>query len=229
MGDTDRENTETDPINPEDESADPSSTNLALAYHYLGGSIRDQRAAASFVCGGTFPVVSSPVRVFWAKQDNVHEANQLALPLDSTSKKDSSIEMLDQLVADCEPASFGRGQEDVIDVDYRKAGKLDPDRFVSNFCPADFGIINIVEQILLPNFNTQLENLLPFRRLKAELYKLNVGGSCIYRHSDVLISFGFRSILAHLGFSRSTSTHPALELRLARLSSAFHRHSQVES
>ncbi|KAJ5173142.1 hypothetical protein N7492_005735 [Penicillium capsulatum] len=42
------------------------------------------------------------------------------------------------------------------------------------FHPADFGILESVEQVLLPRFNSDVQNLLPFRRLTAELYKLNV-------------------------------------------------------
>lgn len=78
-------------------------------------------------------------------------------------------------MSDCEPASFGRGQEDVLDPEYRRAGKLDPSRFVSDFCPHESGIVRLAEQYLLPNYKEHLEHTLPFRSLKAELYKLNVG------------------------------------------------------
>ncbi|KXG52467.1 Oxoglutarate/iron-dependent dioxygenase [Penicillium griseofulvum] len=78
------------------------------------------------------------------------------------------------LVVDCDTASFGRGKEEVIDPQYRKAGKLEPQNFLTSFHPADFGILQNLEQILLPNFNTDKQNSLPFRKLSAELYKLNV-------------------------------------------------------
>lgn len=142
----------------------------------LEESIAGQRAAASFVCGGSISTVASPVRLFWAKKEDATEAHQLALPLNATATAESSLQALRRLVADCEAASFGRGQQDMMDPEYRRAGKLDPCRFVSNFSPTDHGIMHIAEQVLLPNFNTQTENHLPFRRLKAELYKLNVSG-----------------------------------------------------
>lgn len=156
----------------------PSLTKLAFGEvcRHLEDSIAGERAAAAFVCGGSVSTVASPVRLFWAKSENANEAHQLVLPLNATSTEESSLQTLHQLVADCDAASFGRGQQDVMDLEYRRAGKLDPCRFVSNFSPADCGILHFAEQILLPNFNTGLENNLPFRRLKAELYKLNVSG-----------------------------------------------------
>lgn len=79
-----------------------------------------------------------------------------------------------QLVADCDVASFEKGQQDVVDPEYREAGKLDPRNFASSFHPTDLGILENVEQILLPSISTDIQNRLPFRKLSAELYKLNV-------------------------------------------------------
>lgn len=117
--------------------------------------------------------MSSPVRIYWGTKDCAVK-REIVLPLDSEPRPDRSVDRLQELVEDCVPASFGRGQEDVMDPEYRKAGKLDPHRFASSFHPADFGIIENVEQILLPRLNTSTENSLPFRKLRAELYKLNV-------------------------------------------------------
>ncbi|KAJ5248401.1 hypothetical protein N7524_012361 [Penicillium chrysogenum] len=129
--------------------------------------------------------VSPPVRICWRTDaDNI--LRELTLPLDSQA--DSKAESgLRQLVVDCEPASFGKGQQDVLDPKYRKAGKLEPRSFLTSFHPSDLGILQNVEQILLPNFNTDLENRLPFRKMHAELYKLNVysGPSGLFRkHVD---------------------------------------------
>lgn len=130
---------------------------------------------------------SPPVRIFWTSKDEAKtdeprdkvqkldsRAQKLILPLNSKNLSDSNMERLHQLVADCEPASFGRGQEDVLDPEYRMAGKLDAEQFASSFHPADFGIIENIEQILLPRFNSDNENYVWLRRLRVELYKLNV-------------------------------------------------------
>jgi hypothetical protein len=112
------------------------------------------------------------VRVWW-QTDGDNILRKLTLHIDSQagSKTESGLR---QLVIDCEPASFGKGQQDVLDPKYRKAGKLEPRSFLTSFHPSDFGILQNVEQILLPNFDTDLENRLPFRKMHAELYKLNV-------------------------------------------------------
>ena len=57
----------------------------------------------------------------------------------------------------------------MLDDNYRKAGKLDTDQFLTSFCPYATGIIDVVTQLLLPN-STGGEP----RAIKAELYKLNV-------------------------------------------------------
>lgn len=155
----------------------------------LRESIEGEHSSASFACGGTIPMgnvkegdgfaadsdstrrISPPVNIFWATERNSH-ARKLVLPLSGT--QDSNQNLLQQLVADCSPATFGQGGQDVLDPSYRKAGKLDPDLFASSFHPADFGILENIEQILLPSVSTKLENCLRFRKITANLYKLNV-------------------------------------------------------
>ncbi|KAL2816979.1 hypothetical protein BJX63DRAFT_386943 [Aspergillus granulosus] len=144
-----------------------------------------QRATASFSCGGSIPIhvdtdvarrknctTSPPVTIFWGKKYDA-AACKLVLPVD-TSLPEASPDTLRHLVADCEAASFGRGQQDVIDPEYRKAAKLDTDQFATGFHPADFGILDHVGQILLPSISSEKDSQLHRRRLKAELYKLNV-------------------------------------------------------
>lgn len=172
------------------DAAPPTLSHIAIndLQRQLIESIAGERASASFVCGGTISVmnievadntaafrrtVSPPVRVYWDSRDG-GMAQKLVLPLNDTINHSPDQEKLRQLVADCDIATFGRGQQDVIDPEYRKAGKLNSDQFLSSFDPSAFGIIENVEQVLLPRFNTDEENSLPFRKLKAELYKLNV-------------------------------------------------------
>lgn len=161
----------------------PTLGNLAFneACVDLEKTIIGERTAACFVCGGTVPTMSS-VRLYWDTAEHA-EYDKLVLPLDSKSTGEDGIKSLHQLVSDCEPASFGRGQQDVMDPEYRRAGKLDPSRFVSDFQPDE--IVRRVEQYLVPNFSKNTEKQLPFRRLKAELYKLNVSRSDM-RHGHIL-------------------------------------------
>jgi len=79
----------------------------------------------------------------------------------------SGDQALQQLIAACDPASFGVGGKEVHDETYRKATKLDTDDFCTNFCPHDAGIIDIINQLLVPEVDVR-------RSVKPELYKLNV-------------------------------------------------------
>ncbi|KAJ5501876.1 Oxoglutarate/iron-dependent dioxygenase [Penicillium fimorum] len=186
------------------------SENLAST----GGTLRQKKASASFVCGDLVSIdakkaadssissqtipVSPPVRVCW-RTDGDNIPREVALPLGSNADSKSSPDGLHRLVVDCGPASFGRGQEDIIDLNYRKAGKLEPRHFFISFHPLDFGILQNVEQILLPNFNTVQDNSLPFRKPSAELYKLNeftrdhldFPGSILTRRDPQGGAFGF--------------------------------------
>src|SRR5699024_8428851 len=87
---------------------------------------------------------------------------------------DNSPNSVKQLVNSCTPATFGREEEDVLGTSYRDAGALDPDSLGTTFHPADFGILNLIEQLLLPSIYSTVGNEFLSRRVKAELYKLNV-------------------------------------------------------
>ncbi|RDW90194.1 2OG-Fe(II) oxygenase [Aspergillus mulundensis] len=168
-----------------------SKTAIAQAFREIGNHMD-----SPFTCGGTIDITdhkdsnksghdvaakktSLPVTVYW-RADSVSKAHWLTLPVQSTS-------VLRQLVDDCEPATFGRGQEDVLDPKYRMAGKMDTNNFSTLFHPGDFGIIENIEKVLLPSVSTEEQSDLGFRKLHAELYKLNVysGPSGLFRkHVD---------------------------------------------
>ncbi|KAF9789897.1 hypothetical protein BJ322DRAFT_564598 [Thelephora terrestris] len=76
-------------------------------------------------------------------------------------------EDLDSLVAACDPATFGRGDEDVYDESYRKAFKMDAANFAVQFDLAASGLIGTLEDRLLQGDTGNM-------KIKAELYKLNV-------------------------------------------------------
>ncbi|KAJ5698904.1 hypothetical protein N7462_000909 [Penicillium macrosclerotiorum] len=173
-------------------SGAPALTTLAFekSCSQLEKLIANEKASATFICGGQIQIehntsvpthqVSRPVRIAWTAKDGSEE-RKLVLPI--TAYPDSNVERIRQLATDCSAASFGRRHEDVIDPEYRNAGKLDPEQFLSSFHPADFGIIEDVEQFLLPNFISDAENQLPSRKLTAELYKLTRLGDLV-DHSD---------------------------------------------
>ncbi|EME83948.1 uncharacterized protein MYCFIDRAFT_152230 [Pseudocercospora fijiensis CIRAD86] len=90
---------------------------------------------------------------------------QLFFPGTETTSSDFQA-----LLSACQPASFGRGGDEVHDEEYRKAGKLDRSAFATSFCPYEAGIIDVVGQLLLP----QTKHLKDKRSIKAQLYKLNI-------------------------------------------------------
>ncbi|PYH85821.1 hypothetical protein BO82DRAFT_326637 [Aspergillus uvarum CBS 121591] len=167
----------------------------------LRTAIEDENSSALFACGGSIPVVdrgqassgdkatittTSPVHVYWSTARSDSAARKLVLPLDELVPQSRSA-ALDDLVADCQPASFGRNGEEILDPSYRLAGKIDPSHFASSFHPADFGILQMVENVLLPGISEK--DLVReddgskkrkdraarhSRKLHAELYKLNV-------------------------------------------------------
>lgn len=156
------------------------------ACRQLRDAIESETSSASFTCGGSIPIANligpdqptagptSPcVQVVHWGAEHDYTAQRLTLPVPSETSV-SSIHGLQSLLDACQPASFGRGGQDILDPEYRRAGKLDTDRFLTSFHPADFGIIELIEQILLPGISSETENRLQFRKLKAELYKLNV-------------------------------------------------------
>ncbi|GAB1194374.1 hypothetical protein APSETT444_003619 [Aspergillus pseudonomiae] len=158
--------------------------------------IEGERTTASYACGGSIPIaqtaalpenhprVSGPINIFWSIEDG--SARRLSLPL-RTDAEDASPEVLQHLIASCGPASFGRGEQNIMDLSYRKAGKLDPENFATSFHPADFGIIEAIEKVLLPGMLGKATNKLGSRKIYAELYKMNIysGPSGLFRsHVD---------------------------------------------
>ena len=82
------------------------------------------------------------------------------------------MDEIEQLSAACDPATFGRGGEDVYDESYRKAVKMDASNFAVQFDPVRTGLIKIIEEQLLSS--SQGSGM----SISAEIYKLNVyGGS----------------------------------------------------
>ncbi|KAI0806650.1 hypothetical protein C8Q74DRAFT_1223495 [Fomes fomentarius] len=81
----------------------------------------------------------------------------------------ASSDQMDHLAAQCQPATFGRNDEDVLDETYRKAGKMDVEQFMLAFDVERAGLIDVVRTCLFPGEEET-------KHVKAELYKLNVYG-----------------------------------------------------
>jgi hypothetical protein len=79
---------------------------------------------------------------------------------------------LEQLAQACQPATFGRNDEDVMDETYRKAGKMDSELFSTPLVYEYTDVVKIVRDRLLDGTDS-------LRKLKIELYKLNVYGTCL--------------------------------------------------
>ncbi|KAF7288949.1 Fe2OG dioxygenase domain-containing protein [Mycena indigotica] len=94
---------------------------------------------------------------------------------------DATEEQLARLAESCQPATFGKGTEDILDESYRKAGKLDCADFAASL---DVGTLRLVEAISpdLLDGRDDVED----KSIKAELYKLNVygPGSFFKAHKD---------------------------------------------
>ncbi|KAJ7211620.1 hypothetical protein GGX14DRAFT_623193 [Mycena pura] len=86
-----------------------------------------------------------------------------------------------ELAAACQPATFGVDQKDVLDETYRKAVKMDNDKFSASLDIAASGILKAISPDLLDGQKGGDE-----KALRAELYKLNVygPGSFFKAHKD---------------------------------------------
>ncbi|KAK3628600.1 hypothetical protein LTR22_022285 [Elasticomyces elasticus] len=140
----------------------------------LASAVSAENSRATFACGGIIKIArpASPDSTPRAEHDLPPSTHPVTLRFGP----DGSGNLL-SLPAD---ANFDADGENVLDESYRKAGKLDVAAFCSDFCPYTTGIINIVNQLLVPSLNAD-------RSIEAELYKLNVhsgpgGGGLSVRH-----------------------------------------------
>ncbi|KAL8646223.1 MAG: hypothetical protein Q9210_006258 [Variospora velana] len=158
-----------------------------LLLRKLSAAVNGHAATATFACGGSVPVVdgtaassTDPGRVAICSPVKLrcdvallHDNASITFP--QASNESCFSDKLKTLLQRCEPATFGIGGRDVLDEGYRKASKLDPTRFSTNFHPHDCGILDAVQQILLPStVRGGLELAVGPQAIRAELYKLNI-------------------------------------------------------
>lgn len=177
-----------------------ASSDLASAFDnlclQLEQAIVGEKSSASFACGGAIPIANphdtieeaqaanvktaKPIKISWETKEG--QARKLLLPLHAATAANADCPgdaQIRHLVSDCDPVGFGRGQVFVMDRKYRKADKLDPDRFATSFNPLNHGIVEILENILVPQLDISSQ-------VKIELYKLNVHERTPSCHNTVL-------------------------------------------
>ena len=126
---------------------------------------------ATFTCGGTLKAKISPVAetstshhpsLFLFYEDKEGNAHRVNFP--------ASAQDMEHLSSVCEPATFGRNMEDVLDTEYRSAWKLDNTKFSCSLHPADYDAMEVLRQLLFPG----AVHAAPDTAIAVELYKLNV-------------------------------------------------------
>ena len=112
---------------------------------------------------------------------STYELNPRTSRLDFTN---ATEEDLAHLAQSCDPATFGLNHEDVLDESYRKAGKLDANRFLTAFNLETSGLLDVVGGTLLERQGRGLG-------LRAERYKINVYGkhSLIDRNAVLILQY----------------------------------------
>jgi hypothetical protein len=138
----------------------------------LAETLDGEKATATFACGGAIvskfvpdgqQTVVAPSHPILFYEDKNGQAHKITFP--------ASVEEMEKLSTDCDPATFGVGGEDRLDTEYRSAWKLDNTKFATSFHPFDSEIMEVVKQLLFPGA-IHLGVIQPL--IVAELYKLNV-------------------------------------------------------
>jgi hypothetical protein len=161
----------------------------------LRQAVKGYQSTASYCCGGSIPISTStsserpsptsskgenpinapPVSFRWDISGH-GIARTIHFPFKETETSTlRKSTLFDELLQSCAPATFGRNDKDILDESYRKAGKLDRNQFSVDFHPHDYGIVDAISQILLPEISNEfLKDREEHRGVVAELYKLNV-------------------------------------------------------
>ncbi|KAF6748390.1 hypothetical protein DFP72DRAFT_1049592 [Ephemerocybe angulata] len=122
-----------------------------------------EKLAGNRHCYGTYPLTKTIGGLAYRKTSTGPDAGWL----DFTGRIPKQD--LEDLVQACDPATFGRGNKDVLDPSYRRAWKLDTSRFASQFDIVKAGLLEVIHDELLRYGDSSL-------KIDAQLYKLNVYG-----------------------------------------------------
>ena len=153
----------------------------------LASAVDGHAATATFACGGSVPIMDPSsgklvpdtqyripsVTIRWDPTSSYVPQSKVSFPL--ADGEDVPRQTFHNLLHHCDPATFGVGGRDVLDEEYRKAAKLDASDFSTNFHPHDCGILDSIQQILLPSTIRGGQGIgIGPQGVRAELYKLNV-------------------------------------------------------
>lgn len=138
---------------------------------HLSTIIAEHGKKSGYSRGGHIPIGDkviecSPVVVCW---DTAADSAVSKLSLPPTDDD------LQRLINACQPDTFGHHHEEVMDLDYRLAGTMDPENFSTNLNLSSSGILDTVKQILRPR---SARSKKPHGAgIRAELYKLHVSNA----------------------------------------------------
>ncbi|KAF5357328.1 hypothetical protein D9758_005963 [Tetrapyrgos nigripes] len=146
-------------------------SDITLTEHPAAAKVRETLTKKVYFCSDVFPVTAESM-VLHYRQGESEEARCINL---FTAKP----EQLAHLTSICGNATFGLGQQDVLDESYRKAKKLDTSSFFSGLERNDH--VNEIVNKLTLTLIKQNDKV-----LRSELYKLNVydQGSFFKAHKD---------------------------------------------
>ncbi|KAI9066903.1 hypothetical protein FKP32DRAFT_1684193 [Trametes sanguinea] len=122
--------------------------------------LRKTLSATPPFCSGTLQLPASDLELYYGR------AVPRFIDFTTVAQRDGELDMLEKA---CEAAVFGKGSETVLDETYRKAGKMDPEQFMTRFSVELTGLLDVVRQGLLTGAQEK-------KTVEAELYKLNLYG-----------------------------------------------------
>lgn len=167
---------------------DNTETELYALLHDVSSALRDHAGKDVFAIGGKIDVspgspsegtAEASVVVRWDSGE-LSQSRNVRLPVSDDTVSQGAFA---QLLADCEPATFGINKTEVLDETYRKASKMDTDKFSTDFHPHEHGIMDTIVQALAHGDHTSKPSNLGVR---AELYKLNVSDQPSFDNSNVI-------------------------------------------
>ncbi|KIM35884.1 hypothetical protein M413DRAFT_324542 [Hebeloma cylindrosporum] len=135
------------------------SNTIAEAHSALKTALADLHKPP--YCTGTVPLDSNASILFYRSKSDSDKAEILNF----NQPTDSQLDALSQA---CQPAPFGVDEQDVLNEAYRKAGKMEPSAFSTQFSPSSLGIVELIRETLLQGRSA--------KSVRVELYKLNVYG-----------------------------------------------------
>ncbi|KAJ7441018.1 hypothetical protein B0H11DRAFT_1882487 [Mycena galericulata] len=154
------------------DSPHSSSADAAVISEHLKKLERSLKTSVPYT-GGVHPIKADDLVIYYDVEDKM---NPRRIDLQTATGSD-----LMQLESACEKATFGVNQTDVLDETYRKAGKIDLNKFASRLDVVSSGLLDAISPDMLVGQSVDANKV-----LRAELYKLNVygPGSFFKAHRD---------------------------------------------